>query len=201
MKLLYGTSNPSKLQHMRVMLAGLNINIIGLDDIKINVEIEENGDTPLENAKIKAMEYYKASGIPTFSSDSGLYIEGLAEEKQPGVHVRRVNNKYFNDKEFINYYTNLINDIDEKPKAKFKNAICLVVNEENIFTYDGDDIADDFLLTTKVHSRRKEGFPLDSIALDIETGKYFVEIDEGSKNEEKIKKGFRNFFKRVIPAS
>ncbi len=39
---------------------------------------------------------------------------------------------------------------------------------------------------------------MDSISLDIETGKYFVDIDRGSKNEEEITKGFRQFFERNI---
>lgn len=97
MKLLYGTSNPSKLNHMKEMLHGLNIEIIGLKDIGVSINVDESGDFPLENSKIKAMAYYRATGIPTFSCDSGLYIEGLEDDKQPGVHVRRVNGKYLND--------------------------------------------------------------------------------------------------------
>ena len=69
------TINSSKLQHMKEMLQGLNIEIIGLNETGINIDIDESGKHPLENAKIKAMTYYRASGIPTFSCDSGLYIE------------------------------------------------------------------------------------------------------------------------------
>ena len=198
MKLLYGTTNLSKLQHMKEMLQGLNIEISGLKDIGINIDIDESGKHPLENAKIKAMTYYRASGIPTFSCDSGLYIEELEDEKQPGVHVRRVNNKYLNDEKFIKYYTDLVLRLGKEKKAKFKNAICLVLNENNIFEYDGDDITDNFIITAKAHHKRKVGFPMDSISLDIKTRKYLIDIGKESKNEEEITKGFRSFFIKTI---
>lgn len=198
MRLLYGTSNPAKLKHMREMLNGLDIQVIGLNDIELNIDIDETGNTPLENARIKAMTYYKATGIPTFSCDSGLYIEGLEDKKQPGVNVRRVDGKYLNDEEFIEYYSNLAAKLGEKVKAKFKNAICLVLDENNVFKYDGDDIAEHFLITSKVHHKRKIGFPMDSIALDIETRDYFIDMGKNSKNEEEITEGFRNFFRRIM---
>jgi 8-oxo-dGTP diphosphatase len=198
MKLLYGTLNPSKLQHMREMLQGLDIEIIGLIDVGIDADIEESGTSPLENARIKAMGYYKLSGIPTFSCDSGLYIDGLKDEKQPGVHVRRVNNHYMNDEESIEYYSKLVHELGCEPKSKFKNAICMILDENNIFEYDGDDIADHFLMTSKPHPKRKPGFPMDSISLDIESRQYLVDIYEHSRNEKEITEGFRNFFLRTV---
>lgn len=194
MQLLYGTSNPAKLQHMREMLYGLNIEIIGLNDVGTNIDIDESGNHPLDNARIKAKTYFKATGISTFSCDSGLYIEGLKGEKQPGVHVRRVNNKYLSDEEMIEYYADLVLKFGKELKAKYKNAICLVLDENHIFEYDGDDIAEYFLMTSKVHHKRKLGFPLDSISLDIKTGKYLLDIGENSKKEKEISKGFRKFF-------
>lgn len=38
MKLLYGTANPAKLQHMRDMLAGLEIDIVGLNDLGVHID-------------------------------------------------------------------------------------------------------------------------------------------------------------------
>lgn len=198
MKLLYGTSNLAKLEHMRHMLQGLNIEIIGLNDVDINIEVDESGNHPLENAKIKAMAYYNASGMPTFSCDSGLYIEGLEDEMQPGVHVRRVNNRYLDDEAFIAYYSGLAGSLGEGRKAKYKNGICLVLDEKNVFQYDEDDIADHFILTSKVHNKRRPGFPMDSISLDIETNQYFVELEQGGVNERQITEGFRNFFKKTV---
>ena len=188
----------SKLEETNYATTLWYIEIIGLNDVGINIDVDERGTNPLENARVKAMAYHKVACIPTFSCDSGLYIEGLEEEKQPGIHVRRINDKYLNDEEFIEYYTGLILSIGHDLNAKFKNAICLVLNENHVFEYDGDDIADHFLMTSKPHNIRKPGFPMDSISLDIETGEYFVDMAEESKNEKEITEGFRKFFIRNV---
>ena len=112
MELLYGTTNNAKLESMRRITGILGIDIIGLKeilgrpefcDIKLP-EIDESGSNPLENAKIKAMAYYKTFGIPVFSCDSGLYFEEVAENQQPGTHVRRVGGKELSDSEMIEYF-------------------------------------------------------------------------------------------------
>lgn len=70
MKLLYGTGNLAKLSAMRNRLEQLDIELIGLNDLKVegkNVpEVKEDGNTPLENARLKAMVYYEAFQIPYF---------------------------------------------------------------------------------------------------------------------------------------
>ena len=199
-QLLYGTTNPAKLQHMREMLDGLDIEIIGLNDININVEdIDESGNNPLENARIKALAYYKAVKMPVFSCDTGLYIEGIDSENQPGVHVRRVNGRILNDEEMIEYYTSIAMKLGGSATAKYKNAICLVLDEENIFEYGGENISSDsFFITPIVHESRNIGFPLDSISLDIKTGKYFIDIDFNDNYKNEMINGFRNFFTEAL---
>ena len=94
MKLLYGTGNAAKVSVMRQRLSGLNLELVSLQDLEAEgkelPEIAEDGASLLENAKEKALAYYRAFQVPVFSCDSGLYIEGIPEEEQPGIHVRRV---------------------------------------------------------------------------------------------------------------
>ena len=77
MKLLYGTGNLAKLSAMRNRLEQLDIELIGLNDLRVegkNVpEVKEDGNTPLENARLKAMVYYEAFQIPVFSCDSVVF--------------------------------------------------------------------------------------------------------------------------------
>jgi 8-oxo-dGTP diphosphatase len=55
-KLLYGTGNPGKMNMMRSHLAGLNIEITGLKELKYPwPEVDESGNDPLENARIKVL--------------------------------------------------------------------------------------------------------------------------------------------------
>ena len=59
MKLLYGTGNQAKLSVMRSRLEKFGIELIGLEDLKKAgkeiPKVEENGNFPLENAKVKAL--------------------------------------------------------------------------------------------------------------------------------------------------
>lgn len=202
MKLLYGTANPAKLKHMRRLLQGMDIDIIGLKDIEIEAPfIDESGNNPLENAKIKARAYYKATKMPVFSCDTGLYIEGLDEEGQPGVHVRRVNGRTLNDDEMIEHYTSIAKSMGGMAVARYKNAICLVVDEDTVYEYDGEDISSEkFLITTKPHKMRDKGFPIDSISIDMKTKKYYMDLEgyTEDKVESEMEKGFKEFFTRSI---
>ena len=200
-KILYGTTNPAKLRSMKQKLSNFEIEIIGLKDLNLEFEaIDESGNIPLENARLKALAYYKVTKMPVFSCDSGLYIEGISEEKQPGVHVRRVNGKELNDEEMIVYYTGLAEELGGTAKAKYKNAIVLVMDENNIIEYDGEEISSKyFLLSSKAHTKRNFGFPLDSISIEIESNKYYMDMnyEEGSDDFD-VDKGFKKFFSEII---
>lgn len=88
MKLLYGTGNEAKLASMKRALSNLKLDLIGLKDLERAIpQVKETGNSPLENARIKAKAYYNTFGIPVFSCDSGLYFEGLPADVQPGVNV------------------------------------------------------------------------------------------------------------------
>lgn len=114
MELLYATNNNSKISNMKRRLGNLPVEIVSPKDLNIKLNIVENGTTAVENAIKKASAYYKATGIPTIAGDSGLYIENIPEEKQPGLFVRRVNGKELTDDEMIDYYTKLIDSIGGK---------------------------------------------------------------------------------------
>lgn len=197
MKILYGTTNPSKVKYMKRMIDDLDIELVSLNDIKLKVQdIDESGNNPLQNAKIKALAYYNIAKMPVFSCDSGLYIENLSEEEQPGVHVRRVHGKVLKDEEMIDYYSKLSAKLGGKAIARYKNAICLVIDEKHIFEYEGNDIAGEkFIISSKPHCKRHDGFPLDSLSIDIKSEKYYMDIDDGfDEDEYNVAKSYRRFF-------
>ena len=194
MKLLYGTGNLAKLSAMRNRLEQLDIELIGLNDMraegKIVPKVIEDGNTPLENARLKAMVYYEAFQIPVFSCDSGLYFDNVPDEVQPGVHVRNVNGKCLSDDEMIDYYSGLVKAYGNLV-ARYRNAICFVM--------DPSMESEKFILTDKPHSTvRKEGFPLDSISLDIKTNKYYYDLPEDKLEQVAVEDGFLEFFKNIL---
>lgn len=203
MKLLYGTSNLAKLDAMNNRLGQLGIELIGLNDLKVKgytiPKVLENGDTPLENARLKALAYYEAFGMPVFSCDSGLYFDNVPDEVQPGVHVRNVKGKCLSDEEMIEYYSGLVKKYGNLV-ARYKNAICYVMDEEHI--YEAMELSmesEKFILTDKPHSTiRKKGFPLDSISLDIKTNRYYYDLPEEKLEQVAVEDGFLEFFRNIL---
>ncbi|MCL2415479.1 MAG: hypothetical protein FWD01_01580 [Defluviitaleaceae bacterium] len=198
MKIIYGTTNKSKIDFMRRRINGLGgIEMLSLNDVSMpKVSIMENGATPLENARIKALSYFAMLGRPVFSCDSGLYIDNLDDSRQPGLNIRGAGD-VMNDDEAIVYYSKLAEEMGGKMTARYKNAICLVMAKNKIFEHMGDDIASEpFIITSKPHPIRKEGFPLDSLSIDIASGKYFHDLPE--ENSDKLCGEFAAFFKRSL---
>jgi len=198
MNLLYGTYNPSKLESMIKMLDGLDLCIVGLESLAMEIkEAKETGKDPLSNATQKAMSYFEQIKQPIFSCDSGLYFEGVDEKDQPGVLIKRINGNNLSHSEMLIYYSNLASSYGGKLIAYYKNSICLVMNENNIYKYDGEDInSEKFYIVDKPHEKYREGFPLDSLSVEIASMKYYYDL-EGSKSESLgVINGFRNFFIR-----
>ena len=73
-RLLIGTGNEGKRRFLVELLQELPIEFVSLQDLGISVRVEETGSTPEENARIKALSYYRAARIPTIASDSALCI-------------------------------------------------------------------------------------------------------------------------------
>lgn len=203
MKLLYGTGNRAKLSAIRSRLKQLDIELIGLDDLRAEgktiPQVVEDGKAPLENARLKATAYYEAFHIPVFSCDSGLYFDNVSEAIQPGVHVRNVNGKCLTDDEMIDYYSGLVK-IYGNLVARYRNAICFVQDDTHIYeAMEPSMESEKFILTDRPHSIvRKKGFPLDSISLDIKTNKYYYDLPTNRLEQVAVEDGFLDFFKRVL---
>lgn len=198
MRLLYGTGNAAKLESMRRRLAELDLEILGLSDMDGPApSVPEDGATPLENARQKALAYYEAFCIPVFSCDSGLYLEGVPEALQPGVHVRTVKGRHLTDQEMLEYYGGLARKYGDL-RARYKNAVCLVLDRRRIYESMDDSLASkEFLLTAVPHSRiLHSGFPLDSLSVDIKTGKYFYDLEETKMDQVAVEDGFIDFFRK-----
>ena len=86
--LIVGTTNPAKVAQIRDALAPIGVQVEGVADKKLLPEVVEDGKTVQENARKKATAYAKALGRIVFSMDNALFLDDLAPENQPGIHVR-----------------------------------------------------------------------------------------------------------------
>lgn len=85
--MLIATTNPGKRREIEGILAGAPVTLVSLDDFPDIPEPEEHGETFAENARLKALYYAEATGLPSAADDSGLEIEALGNA--PGVQSAR----------------------------------------------------------------------------------------------------------------
>jgi XTP/dITP diphosphohydrolase len=136
LRLLLGTANAGKVAELRRILAGLDLDLVSLDDLSERPpDPVEDAPTYRENASHKAETYLLATGIATVADDSGLEVEALGGA--PGVRSRR----YFGDDvpaERRNaMLLGLLDGVEERG-ARFVCVVALAIPDGGTETFDGE---------------------------------------------------------------
>ena len=87
MKIVFATRNEGKKSEIRSLLAPYDVEVASLDDYSDIPDIEEDGITFEDNARIKARTVSELTGLPALADDSGLEVDAL--DGAPGVHSAR----------------------------------------------------------------------------------------------------------------
>ena len=196
-EILLATHNEAKLKTLRGIL-GEQYKIVGLKDIGIESQAEEDGIDPKENALKKARYCFEQTGKDSFSIDYGFFIEGLPQNEQPGPSVRRVipvsKEREPTDEEVIEYYQKIISRLGGKANAYWLRAMAYV-------SKDGEYVNEARLpkiLTDVPSNTRVKGFPMTSMQIDPRLNKYESEMTEEEKRESHriSDNSIRDFVKR-----
>ncbi|MFV0402171.1 MAG: RdgB/HAM1 family non-canonical purine NTP pyrophosphatase [Oscillospiraceae bacterium] len=177
MKLLAATGNPHKLEELRRILAHLGVEVISPKEAGVVSDAEETGETFAENARIKALDLYRKSGLPTVADDSGFCVDAL--NGAPGIYSARYGGE---DTDYPTKFALLYKELEsvpgEKRAASFVSAICCVLDENTLLECEGvcpGVVAD--------APRGNSGFGYDPIFLVPEKGKTFAELSDDEKDE------------------
>lgn len=202
MKVLIGTTNPSKVKRFEELLNGCDIEFCTLRDLGIDHEPKEIGKTPEENAVIKA-NFYGQFFDAVICNDSGLYFDALPldDSRQPGLNIRTPQGgRRLNDEEMITYYSELVHSLGGKVLAYYLDGIA-VYNHGRVFSFMENSESTKgsaFYMVDKPSEKRHIGWPLDSLSLNRNTLTYFV--DKGNNkydaSEENIMLG--EYRKRLV---
>jgi len=124
-ELIIGTQNPSKLKQIQDALKSLKMKVIGIEHFQIDLEVNETGETAQENARLKAIAYSKALEQPVLSIDNALFLSGLPDNQQPGIHVRRIRGKSdrASDQEMLDHYSKLIKRLGGTISGHWESAV------------------------------------------------------------------------------
>jgi len=99
----------------------------------------------------------------------------------------------------INHYRELSAELGGWAVAHYRNAIFLILSDDQKRWLIDDTIEETFYLVSRTHPARVGGFPLNSLSVDIQSDKYFVDLtDEERSSAYPCRNGFRNFFSEAI---
>ena len=176
-KIVLASNNKHKISEVKEILN--NVEILTLNDIEYYDEIEETGETFLDNALIKAKtisEYLKEKGLnySVLADDSGLCCEGI--DLAPGVYSARYAGEHGDSQANRN---KLIENLKDKSKKAY--FICMMVLYRSDDTYSAKEgrtygeIIDE--------ERGNKDFGYDCIFLSDDLNKTFGEATSDEKNK------------------
>ena len=131
MKIICATSNKDKLREIREIFSDFDCEIVSMKEAGVSMDVEESGDTFLENAYIKAKAVWDITGGGVFSDDSGLEVDYL--NKAPGVYSARFMGT---DTSYEIKNKKIIQLLEEatgrERSARYKAAICCILEDGSV---------------------------------------------------------------------
>lgn len=176
-KLLLASRNRHKLEELRQMLRGLEIEILSLDNVRDMPVVEEDGDTFKANASKKARLTAIHTGYVSLADDSGLVVDALGG--QPGVYSARFAGEeaddYKNNQKLLRMMSRLEGN---KRRACFVCVIAISDLKGNIYTVEGR-------CEGKIgyEGRGAGGFGYDPLFIPEGYTRTFAELSSAEKNK------------------
>lgn len=124
MDFILATNNMKKLAEMQRILSPLGINVVTAKMLGKQLEdVEEDGITFEDNAKLKARAACKEMNMPAIADDSGLCVDYL--DGAPGIFSARFAGEHGNDEKNNDLLLEKLDGVPlEKRTAHYVCAIC-----------------------------------------------------------------------------
>ncbi len=180
MTLFIATSNEGKFREMSEVFARLSVELQSLATLGITDQVEEDGSSYKDNARIKASYFHNRTGLPTLGEDSGIVVDALAG--QLGMHTRRWGaGADASDEEWLDHFMRVMEEHQEPEQrtAKFISHMCFMDGEEEIHVVGQTH----GLITHEVEAPLYSGLPLSSVFKPIGQTKVYSALSEDEKNE------------------
>ena len=170
MKVVAATGNRHKLKEFREIFPDWDI--VSEREAGFSGEVEETGETFLENALLKARAVCRATGQPALADDSGIVVGALGGA--PGVHSARYSGGDDADNRAL-LLQNMQNAANRD--AHFTSAIALVFPDGREVTAEGSTFG-----TILRDERGGSGFGYDCLFYSSDLKKSFGEATDEEKN-------------------
>ena len=176
-KLVLASGNPGKLAEMRDLLAEVDVETVAHGELGIE-DVEETGQTFIENAILKARHAARLSGLPALGEDSGLCVEALGGA--PGLYSARYAGT---PSDAVANVDKLLQEMREVPAenrgAYFYCALVLLRRPDDPMPLVCEGVWEGRILEAR---RGTGGFGYDPVFYDPLVGLSAAEMDLGAKH-------------------
>lgn len=178
MKFVFATHNVGKIREMRVLLAGLPIEMSSAEEAGVHDDVVEDGATFEENAVKKARFVAERTHQWSVADDSGICIDAL--DGAPGVHTARWAGEGASGEALVQHtLTQMANVPEEKRQAHLQSTLALIAPDGELRMFTGT-----------VHGRipfeprgiPRAKLPYDRIFIPDGHERTFAEMSDGEKN-------------------
>lgn len=176
MKLLIASNNKGKLKEIKEILGGFYEQIVTPAKLGLTLDVEETGQTFLDNARLKAHAFAKAAHMDALADDSGLCVDAL--NGAPGVYSARYAGAHGDDAaNNALLLKNMEQVVDGQRGARF---VCCVVlaSPDGTELYAEGDSAGEILRVP----RGRGGFGYDPLFFVPRFQKTYAELTAEEKN-------------------
>jgi XTP/dITP diphosphohydrolase len=177
MKLVLASSNQGKLQELRELLAGNDIELLAQSGLGVE-DADETGGTFVENALIKARHAARITGLPALADDSGICVDAL--KGAPGLYSARYAGERGNAARNIDKLLEALRDTpDDRRAAHFYCVLVLLRHPD-----DPQPLIVEGQWNGRIlHERRGNGgHGYDPVFFDPRHGQSAAEMEPGLKN-------------------
>ncbi len=175
-QLLIATNNKGKIRELHALLDALGIRLVTPADLRLDLDVEEDGSTYAENATKKAIAFARASGLISLADDSGLEVDAL--DGAPGLYSARYHPKPgATDKDRRAY---MLENLQGKPRpwtAHFHATIAIAIPNADVRIVEGNCYGEII-----PEERGSNGFGYDPIFLFPELNMTMAELGMEEKN-------------------
>ena len=172
MKLLIASNNKHKIEEIKAVLGSKFDEIATLSEVAIECDPQEDGETFLENALIKARAAAKFTNCAVLADDTGLCVNALGGK--PGVLSARYASDHDSAANRRKLLAELQNHTDRS--AYFKTVVVLLYPDGKIVTGEGEVCG-----RIIIDEQGDNGFGYDSIFYSTELQKTFGQASTAEK--------------------
>jgi len=174
-RLLLATRNRDKVEEIREALAGLEIDLLTVDELGPLPEVIEDQETLKGNAIKKAATLASLSGLLSLADDTGLEVDAL--NGAPGVYSSRYSGE---NATYAENVTRLLSELEEvRPAERTARFRCVIAiaDARGVETVDG--VCEGLIID---EPRGTGGFGYDPVFMVPDTGKTMAELSMAEKN-------------------